>query len=99
MPSPGKARLQDALEGAGLVVSSSGTVRVHAETDLEALLDPGLMRATRAEAAKADIVIPVDWESAEDSVRRVIAVLSRLAPSERTPVKAPALSERERVEG
>ncbi len=77
MPSPGKTRLQTALQDAGIAISADGGVRVHAETDLEALLDPEPLRETRAAAKRADLVIPVDWESPEDSVRRVIAFLSR----------------------
>jgi hypothetical protein len=77
MPSPGKARLRSALQDAGLAVSASGTVHVHAETDLEALLDPEVLRATTEAAAQADLVIAVDWERAEDSVTRVAAFLSR----------------------
>jgi hypothetical protein len=74
IPSPGKARLKAALDAA---LPLDAPVRVHAETDLEAMLEPGLQRETRAAAAKADIVIPVDWESPERSVKRVIAVLSK----------------------
>ena len=77
IPSPGKARLKAALEAAGVSLSAGGAVRVHAETDLEALLEPGLQRETRDAAAKADLVIPVDWESPENSVKRVIAVLTK----------------------
>lgn len=77
IPSPGKARLKAALEAAGVSLAAGGAVRVHAETDLEALLEPGLQRETRDAAAKADIVIPVDWESPENSVKRVIAVLAK----------------------
>jgi hypothetical protein len=75
IPSPGKARLKAALDAAAIDVPAP--IRVHAETDLEGLLEPELLRETRATAAKADIVIPVDWESAADSVKRVIAVLSK----------------------
>jgi hypothetical protein len=75
IPSPGKARLKAALDAASIPVDAP--VRVHAETDLEAMLEPNLQRETRAAAAKADIVIPVDWESPADSVKRVIAVLSK----------------------
>ena len=64
IPSPGKARLRSALQDAGLSVSSAGSVRVHAETDLEALLEPELQRQTRAARKQAHIVIPVDWEPA-----------------------------------
>jgi hypothetical protein len=77
IPSPGKARLRSALQEAGLTVSPSGSVRVHAETDLEALVDPELLRETRDAAAHADLVIPVDWERPEDSVTRVSAFLKR----------------------
>jgi hypothetical protein len=74
IPSPGKARLKAALDAS---IPVDAPVRVHAETDLEAMLEPSLQRETRAAAAKADIVIPVDWESPADSVKRVIAVLSK----------------------
>jgi hypothetical protein len=78
MPSPGKARLKEALEATKLSMATAPTpVRVHAETDLEALLDPELQRQTRAAAAQADIVVPVDWERTERSVQRVIAFLGR----------------------
>jgi predicted ATPase len=77
IPSAGKARLRIALQDAGLAVSATGTLRVHAETDLEGLVEPGLLRAARAAAARADIVIPVDWERPHDSVRRVAAFLAR----------------------
>lgn len=75
IPSPGKARLKAALDAAAIPLDAP--VRVHAETDLEALLEPELQRQTSAAAAKADIVIPVDWESPGDSVKRVIAVLAK----------------------
>ena len=75
IPSPGKARLKAALDAADLSIARA--MRVHAETDLEAMLEPELQRQTRAAAAKADLVIPVDWESPEDSVKRVIAALSK----------------------
>jgi predicted ATPase len=80
MPSPGKARLKAALEAAGLALTSPAVgVRVHAESDLEALLEPELQRAARDAASHADIVVEVDWEPTEDSVRRVIAFLERQA--------------------
>jgi hypothetical protein len=75
IPSPGKARLKAALDAAAIPLDAP--LRVHAETDLEALLEPGLQRETSAAAAQADIVIPVDWEAAEDSVKRVVAILSK----------------------
>ena len=87
IPSPGKARLKAALDAADLGAASASAeasadkdaraLRIHAETDLEAMLEPGLQRETRAAAAQADIVIPVDWESPADSVKRVIAALAR----------------------
>ena len=75
IPSPGKARLQAALEAAA--IPGDAPVRIPAETDLEAWLEPEQQRETRAAAASADIVIPVDWESPADSVKRVIAVLAK----------------------
>ena len=75
IPSPGKTRLKAALDAAHLAFDV--TVRVHAETDLEAMLEPGLLRETRAAAANADIVVPVDWEAPEDSVKRVVAALAK----------------------
>lgn len=73
MPSPGKQRLASALESAGFSVApSSGSFCVHAETDLEAWLEPGLQRQARAAADAADIVIAVDWESTAHSVGRII---------------------------
>jgi hypothetical protein len=75
IPSAGKARLKAALDAAS--IPGDAPVRIHAETDLEALLEPELQREARAAAASADVVIPVDWESPEDSVKRVIAVLAK----------------------
>jgi hypothetical protein len=75
IPSPGKTRLKAAIDAAHLALDVD--LRVHAETDLEAMLEPGVLRETRAAAAKADLVIPVDWESPEDSVKRVIAALTK----------------------
>jgi hypothetical protein len=69
--------LQNALQEAGLSVSPSGSVHVHAETDVEALVEPVLLRDTQAAAARADLVIAVDWERPEDSVLRVAAFLKR----------------------
>ena len=77
MPSPGKTRLAAALHAVGLATASAaGTLHVHAESDLEALLEPAQLRATRAEEKHADLIIPVDWESTTDSVRRVMTLLS-----------------------
>ena len=52
----------------------TATLRVHAETDVEALIEGGLLRRVRADAAAADLVIAVDWESTERSVGRVVEV-------------------------
>ncbi len=46
-------------------------VHVHAETDLEALLEPHLLDGSRAAAGVAELQIPVDWEAVERSVARV----------------------------
>jgi hypothetical protein len=76
MPSPGKARLAAALHAAGVSTrSAAATLHVHAESDLEALLEPALLRETRAAGADADLIILVDWESTRDSVRRVMTLL------------------------
>jgi hypothetical protein len=85
MPSPAKERLVDALESAGLFVDHSpdttpapsarprvADFQVHAETDLEAWLEPRLLKQTRAAAKAADLVIAVDWESTAHSVHRII---------------------------
>jgi hypothetical protein len=79
LPSPGKTRLATALERAGLPVSPAGSIRVHAQTDLEAFVEPELLRETKAAAAHADLIIPVDWEDPEQSVARVAALLERSA--------------------
>jgi hypothetical protein len=72
LPSPGKARLAQALEAAGLhIAPSSDSLRIHAESDLEGLVDAGPQRETREAARDADLVIPVDWERPQESVRRV----------------------------
>jgi predicted ATPase len=77
MPSPGKSRLAAALHAAGLATApAAGTLHVHAESDLEALLEPALLRTTRAAQAHADLIISVDWESTEESVHRVMTLLS-----------------------
>jgi predicted ATPase len=77
MPSPGKTRLAAALNAAGLTTASAaGTLHVHAESDLEALLDPSLRRAIHAAQANADLTISVEWESTAESVRRVMTLVS-----------------------
>ena len=73
LPSVTKARLAAALEAAGLQVSNSGDVRVHAETDLEAWLEPAQLAGVRNDRAAADLVVPVDWEPLAKSVGRVLA--------------------------
>lgn len=77
IPSPGKDRLRAALQDAGLAISSSGSVRVHAETDIEALVEPQFLREAQAARRQAHIVVPVDWERPEDSVSRVAQFLGR----------------------
>jgi hypothetical protein len=51
------------------------TLHVHAETDLEALVEGGLQSAARDTARDAEVVVPVDWERIERSVDRVIEAL------------------------
>jgi len=77
MPSPGKTRLAAALHAAGFATASAaGALHVHAESDLEALLEPAQLRAMRAAEESADLIVPVDWESTTESVRRVMTLLS-----------------------
>ena len=72
LPSAGKTRLAQALEAAGLrIARTSGSLRIHAESDLEGFLDAGPLREARNAARDADLVIPVDWERPQESVRRV----------------------------
>ncbi len=82
LPSPGKARLVDALAdrfgstniivgalpGAGVSV-----LHVHAETDIDGLVEGSGSRDT---ARGARVVVPVDWEPVEQSVERVTATLA-----------------------
>lgn len=86
LPSSGKARLIDALRQrlapSGIDVfhqpsSAAGqpALHVHAETDVEALIEGGLKTPSRRDAQRADVIVPVDWESTERSVNRVIAAL------------------------
>lgn len=56
-------------------VRSAALVHVHAETDLEALLEPHLLSGSRAAADVAELLVPVDWEAAERSVVRVCELL------------------------
>ena len=84
LPSSGKARLIDALRvrlgSAGITVEagrapndSSRSLRVHAETDLEALVEGAPVVAQSAR--DADLIVPVDWESPSQSVTRVVELL------------------------
>ena len=81
LASPGKTRLVEALERklrpAAIAVHASTSLpsairglHVHAETDLDSLIEGRLI--SRALLHKADVVVPVDWEPVERSVRRVI---------------------------
>ena len=81
LASPGKTRLVEALERtlrpAAIAVHVSTSLpsavrglHVHAETDLDSLIEGRLI--SRALLHKADVVVPVDWEAVERSVRRVI---------------------------
>jgi nicotinamide riboside kinase len=81
LASPGKARLIDSLRerlaGTGVVVESKRArgdevlaLCVHAETDLEALVE-GAPVAPRA-ARDADLIVPVDWEATSRSVARIV---------------------------
>ena len=81
LPSTGKASLIDALRKrllhADVVVESRRaiegeihTMRVHAETDLEAMVE-GAPVASRA-SRDADMIVPVDWEPTSRSVARIV---------------------------
>ena len=82
LASPGKTRLVEALarrlRPAGIAVqagSACSTVRglhVHAETDLDSLIEGHLARTP---LHQADVVVRVDWEPVERSVTRVIEQL------------------------
>ena len=87
LPSPGKARLVDALEGrlrpSNISVRMGSHARgpaempilhVHAESDLEALIEGGLPE--RESSKGAQLVVPVDWEPVDRSVMRIIETLS-----------------------
>ncbi len=83
LSSPGKARLVEALEhrlrSTGISVRGTSDERlsntvwrlhVHAETDLEGMVE-GRLAANDASQG-AEVVIPVDWEPVERSVKRVV---------------------------
>lgn len=88
LASAGKARLVSALHerlaleeiavesGVGPAPSGDATLRVHAETDIEALIEGGITTASRQDARNADVIVPVDWEPVERSVRRVMEMLA-----------------------
>jgi hypothetical protein len=83
--SPQKARFIDALRcqfgGIAVVVRSDAAwptppdivLRVHAETDLEAMIEG--QSDDRAAARAADLVIPVDWEPLARSLTRIAEAL------------------------
>ena len=85
LASPQKARLVDALvtqfDGiASVVRSASGSpapadvvLRVHAETDLEAMVEGQSDDSVLARAA--DVVVPVDWEPLSRSLARITEAL------------------------
>lgn len=84
LASPGKTRLVEALgrrlRPAGVAVQASTTscsdvrgLHVHAETDLDSLIEGHLV--ARTPLHKADVVVRVDWEPVERSVTRVIEQL------------------------
>ena len=87
LASSGKARLVDALQlrlapahidvraAQPSTPGNAPALHVHAETDIEALIEGGLKTASQQDARHADLVVPVDWESAERSVSRVIEAL------------------------
>ena len=86
LPSPGKTRLVDALQrrlppaDIAIRVSSDGprptepaALHVHAETDFEALVEGDL--PARDASKGAALVVRVDWEPVERSVKRVVEIL------------------------
>jgi hypothetical protein len=53
-------------------------VLVHAETDVEAMLEGASQSATTAASREADVIVPVDWEPVARSLARIVeALLSR----------------------
>jgi hypothetical protein len=76
------ARLAERLAAVDIAVhagypssSDLNALHVHAETDIEALIEGGLKTAAVRDAARADLVVPVDWEPPDRSVSRVIDAL------------------------
>src|SRR5262245_7257117 len=88
LASSGKARLIDALRerlapsqievrsGPRSPASAEPALHVHAETDVAALIEGGLKTGSRQDAQRADLIVPVDWESTDRSVARVLEALS-----------------------
>jgi hypothetical protein len=88
LASTGKSRLVNALRerlsAANVDVHAisgpappptDATLHIHAESDLEALVEGRLQSAARAIARNAEVLVPVDWEPVERSVNRVIEAL------------------------
>jgi len=87
LASPGKTQLIEALShhfsGPGVVVrplgdeaaASGAVLRVHAESDLEALVEGDRAVAERRAAAAADLVVPVEWEPVVRSIARITEAL------------------------
>jgi hypothetical protein len=85
LASPQKGRLVDALatqlDGIAVVVRSVTALssptdivlRVHAETDLEAMVEG--QSDDSASARAADVVVPVDWEPLARSLTRITEAL------------------------
>jgi hypothetical protein len=84
--SPGRTRLLTALERGlsahGIRIETSEraidrrvpVLRVHAESDIDALLETG-PGTEGAWARQADLLVPVDWEATAHSVRRIVDAL------------------------
>ncbi len=89
LASPGKTRLVEALRRrlspARMVVrvgairqvrnTEAAVLHVHAETDLEAMVEGGLQPGAREASRRADLLVAVDWERVERSVNRVVEAL------------------------
>ena len=82
LASPGKTRFVDALLGRldprDIAVRTSRdagevVLHVHAETDLESMVEGGWLLP---DASDAQLKVAVDWEPIERSVRRVIEALA-----------------------
>lgn len=99
--SPGKTRLVAALTrnfdgldisvrvGPASPAPDVPVLRVHAETDLEALVEGGREADARRDADAADLVVPVDWEPVPRSVSRIAeALIARGADASRIGASA-----------